>query len=54
MSLENQRLEIERIENLIGNFGWTVTKEELIENKVVVTISRDAEPADVELGAGSS
>ena len=54
MSLENQRLEIERIENLIGNFGWTIVKQELIENKVVVTISRDAEPPEVELSAGSS
>lgn len=54
MVLERDRLEVERIENLVVNFGWTVIKQEVVGNKLHLTLSRDAQVPDVELEPGSA
>ena len=34
-------LEIERITNLFGNFGWTLEKQEITESDIVLTIKKE-------------
>ena len=36
-------LEVERLINLIRGFGWTKTKEEIVNNKLIVTIEKMVE-----------
>lgn len=34
------RLEVERVENLISNFGWKVVKQEIKEDEIVLKVSK--------------
>ena len=40
MAIDRNRLEFERIRNLVRNFGWEVQKEEITEDKLVMTLTR--------------
>ena len=37
---ERDRLEIDRLGNLIRGFGWNVAKQEFTEEKIIVTIEK--------------
>lgn len=40
MDPDQNRLEVERIRNLVGGFGWAVTKDELTEDEIVLTMKK--------------
>lgn len=45
MPADLNRIEIERVENLITNFGWTKVKEELTDDEIILTVKKPrAEP----------
>jgi len=48
------KLEIDRIENLISNFGWKITKQEIKEDEIVLRISKTIYATAVEIAAGAS
>jgi len=41
---ERDRLEIDRVGNLIRGFGWNIAKQEFTEEKIIVTIERSRAP----------
>ena len=40
MAIDLDRLEIERIDNLVRNFGWSKTKEDLTGTKIILTFEK--------------
>lgn len=38
------RLEIDRLGNLITGFGWRITKQEFTEDKILITIEKSRAP----------
>jgi len=40
MAVDITRIEIERINNLIRNFDWTLSKQEILEDKIILTIQK--------------
>lgn len=40
MSVERERLEVDRVMNLVAGFGWQKTKEELTDEKLIITIEK--------------
>ena len=40
MALDLARIEIERINNLIRNFEWTLKKQEILEDRIILTIEK--------------
>jgi hypothetical protein len=40
MPLDVSRIEIERINNMIINFDWSLTKQEILEDKIILTIEK--------------
>jgi len=38
------RLEIDRVGNLITGFGWKIVKQEFTEDKIIVTIEKSRAP----------
>lgn len=40
MVVDFARIEIERINNMIINFDWVVTKQEILEDKAILTIEK--------------
>jgi len=53
MPVDLNKIEVERVDNLIRNFGWTKVKEELTDKDIILTISKPrAEPLK-EYGEGA-
>lgn len=50
MAIERDRLEIERLANLITGFGWSIVKQEFTTDKILISLERDrvkgVEPAE--------
>lgn len=46
------KLEIERIENLISNFGWKVIKQEIKDDEIVLKVSKPISAPVVETDPG--
>lgn len=40
MPSDQDRLEIERIDNLVRNFGWTKSSEQITDTDIVLTFSK--------------
>lgn len=40
MATDRNRLEFERIRNLVRGFGWEVTKEEITDDKLIMTLTK--------------
>lgn len=40
MPVDQARIEIDRINNLIRNFGWNISKQEILEKEIVLTIRK--------------
>ena len=53
MAVDLNRLEIERLDNLTRNFGWSKTKEELTDTKIILTIEKPRVAMATELGEGA-
>lgn len=47
------KIEIERIVNLVQNFGWSKTKEEVSASSVTLTFSKPLPASVVEGGEGA-
>ena len=43
MEVNSGRIEIERIDNMIRNFDWMITKQEIFDGKAVLTIEKKIE-----------
>jgi len=54
MSNIESTLEIERIENLIGNFGWNLLKQEITDTEIILTIRKPKDTSLTETDLGSS
>lgn len=46
------RLEIERVRNLIIGFGWAIIKQEFTEDKMIIQIEKKRSPGVVVPEAG--
>ena len=53
MSVDQSVLEIERIENLLGNFAWKIIKQEITDNDIILTIQKKRLPLVDEVDSGS-
>lgn len=53
MPLDLNKLEVDRIVNLITNFGWTKTSESVTDDKIVMTISKPRVSSPSETGEGA-
>lgn len=53
MPLDLDKLEVDRIVNLITNFGWTKTSESVTDDKIVMTISKPRVSLSPETGEGA-
>ena len=40
MEMIRRTLEVERVVNLIAAFGWKVDKEEVVGDKIIITIEK--------------
>lgn len=47
-------MEVERVKGLVEAFGWIMTKREIGENKVIITLEKETEPLEVETDKGAS
>jgi len=53
MAEERDRLEVERLMNLVGGFGWKETRREETDTDIVVTITRAKTVPSTETGLGA-
>lgn len=44
MAMDRDRLEIDRVGNLITGFGWRIVKQEFTEDKIIVQIEKSRAP----------
>ena len=47
MPIEQDRIEVERLNNLITGFGWTIDKQEFTDEKIEISISKSRSPGVV-------
>lgn len=40
MALSQTRREVDRVENMVINFGWKVIKQEVQDDNIIVTIKK--------------
>lgn len=45
-------LEVERVKNLISGFGWEISKQEILTDRLVLTIDRKRETPAADESAG--
>lgn len=53
MAVDLNKLEVERVVNLVTNFGWDKIREELTDDKIILTIERPRVEAPPETGEGA-
>jgi len=53
MAEERDRLEVERLTNLVQGFGWKEIKREETDQKIIVTLERAKTVTVTETGAGA-
>jgi len=49
VAIDRDKLEIERLNNLITGFGWRIMKQEFTEDKIKLSLEKDRAPG-VEAG----
>lgn len=52
MVADKDRIEVERIVNLVRGFGWEVVKQEFTEDRIILSLEKRRELEAVEMGAG--
>jgi len=40
MAIERDRLEVDRLGNLITGFGWKITKQEFTDDKIIIVVEK--------------
>lgn len=45
MPVDQNKLEIQRIENMLVNFDWKTIKQEITDNDIILTIKKAIPPA---------
>ena len=53
MPPDRNRIEIERVDNLVRNFGWTKIKEEITDTDIILTVKKPRVEPIPELGEGA-
>jgi len=53
MPIDLNKIEIERIDNLVRNFGWSKIKEEITDEDIILTIKKKRVVAIPEVGEGA-
>lgn len=53
MSIEQDKLEIERVDNLVLNFGWTKSSEEITDTEIILTLKKARSESLKEFGEGA-
>lgn len=48
MALDQNKLEVERIENLIVNFDWKTIKQEITDDDIILTIKKKRVSTDID------
>lgn len=48
------KMEIERIENLISSFGWELVSQVVVDKKLVLTIEKATDGVDVTVDLSAS
>jgi hypothetical protein len=51
---DKDRLEVERVMNLVQGFGWEKTGEQITDTHTVITIRKKRAEPEAEMGAGPS
>ena len=46
-AIDRDRLEIDRVGNLITGFGWSIKKQEFTDEKIIITIEKSRAPGVV-------
>lgn len=44
MAFERDKIELERLTNLIQGFGWKTVKQEFTDDKIIVTVEKSRAP----------
>jgi hypothetical protein len=44
VAMDQDRLEIDRLGNLISGFGWKISKQEFTDDEIIVTIKKSRAP----------
>jgi len=44
MALERNRIELERLTNLISGFGWKLVEQKFTDDKIIVTVEKSRGP----------
>lgn len=44
MAFERDTIELERLKNLSSGFGWDLVKQELTDDKIIVTLEKKRGP----------
>lgn len=50
---DQDKIEVERIDNLVRNFGWMKTAEELTDTDIILTFKKKRSPAQQTFGEGA-
>ena len=53
MPIDLNRLEIERVDNLVRNFSWSKVKEEITDTEIILTFKKPRVSAPPEIGEGA-
>jgi len=51
---DKDRLEVERVMNLVQGFGWEKTGEQITDTHTIITIRKERIKPGAEMGAGPS
>jgi hypothetical protein len=54
MSDYESTFEVERIRNLITNYGWEITKQKIQEDEITLTIVKEVSPTPSAIDVGAS
>lgn len=53
MPSDQDKIEVERIDNLVRNFGWEKTSEELTDTDIILTFKKKRSPDQQTFGEGA-
>jgi len=52
MTADQTRIEVERLTNLVRNFDWIIQKQELLPDKIIITLEKSRPPSELPSTAG--
>jgi len=53
VAVDRDKLEIDRINNLITGFGWRITEQKFTEDKIILSVEKDRAPGVEGGGVGA-